>query len=110
LLDGWAGDHDRAFTEARLAEIRRLLDDEKLRDRGVLVERVSAVTVFEQVSAGYDAEAGGGCSLPTSQWWLSTSPAGSLAWRWTPRAGPGGSPSYWPSAGTGSSASTARRT
>ena len=45
LLDAWAGDHDRAFTEARLAEIRRLLDDERLRDRGVLVERVSAATV-----------------------------------------------------------------
>jgi ubiquinone/menaquinone biosynthesis C-methylase UbiE len=60
LLDAWAGDHDRAFTEARLAEIRRLLDDERLRDRGVLVEQVSAVTVYEQVSAGYDADAGGG--------------------------------------------------
>lgn len=60
LLDAWAGDHDRAFTEARLAEIRRLLDDEQLRDRGVLVEQVSAATVYEQVSAGYDAEAGGG--------------------------------------------------
>ncbi|HLK72692.1 MAG TPA: class I SAM-dependent methyltransferase [Streptosporangiaceae bacterium] len=60
LLDAWAGDHDRAFTEARLAEIRRLLDDEQLRDRGVLVEQVSSATVYEQVSAGYDAEAGGG--------------------------------------------------
>jgi ubiquinone/menaquinone biosynthesis C-methylase UbiE len=60
LLDAWAGDHDRAFTEARLAEIRRLLDDDQLRDRGVVVERVSAATVYEQVSAGYDAEAGGG--------------------------------------------------
>jgi ubiquinone/menaquinone biosynthesis C-methylase UbiE len=60
LLDGWAGDHDRAFTEARLAEIRRLLDDERLRDRGVLVEQVSAAAVYEQVSAGYDADAGGG--------------------------------------------------
>ena len=60
LLDAWAGDHDRAFTEARLAEIRRLLDDERLRDRGVLVEQVSAATVYEQVSAGYDADAGGG--------------------------------------------------
>ena len=60
LLDAWAGDHDRAFTEARLAEIRRLLDDERLRDRGVLVEQVSAATVYEQVSAGDDAEAGGG--------------------------------------------------
>lgn len=60
LLDAWAGDHDRAFTEARLAEIRRLLDDEKLRDRSVLVERVSSATVYGRVSAGYDAEAGGG--------------------------------------------------
>jgi ubiquinone/menaquinone biosynthesis C-methylase UbiE len=60
LLDGWAGDYDRAFTEARLAEIRRLLDDGKLQNRGVLVEQVSAATVYAQVSAGYDAEAGGG--------------------------------------------------
>jgi hypothetical protein len=30
LLDAWAGDHDRAFVDTRLAEIRRLLDDEKL--------------------------------------------------------------------------------
>ena len=60
LLDAWAGDHDRAFTDARLAEIRRLLDDEKLRDCGVLAERVSTVTAYRQQSAGYDAEAGGG--------------------------------------------------
>ena len=60
LLDAWAGDHDRAFTEARLAEIRRLLDDEKLRDRGVLAERVSTVTAYQQQSADYDAHAGGG--------------------------------------------------
>jgi SAM-dependent methyltransferase len=60
LLDAWAGDHDRAFTEARLAEIRRLLDDEQLRDRGVFAERVSTVTAYRQQSAGYDAHAGGG--------------------------------------------------
>jgi SAM-dependent methyltransferase len=60
LLDAWAGDHDRAFTEARLAEIRRLLDDERLRDRGVLAERVSTVAAYEQQAAGYDAAAGGG--------------------------------------------------
>jgi ubiquinone/menaquinone biosynthesis C-methylase UbiE len=60
LLDAWAGDYDRAFTEARLAEIRRLLDDEQLRDRGVLVEQVSTATVYGQASAGYDADAGGG--------------------------------------------------
>jgi SAM-dependent methyltransferase len=60
LLDAWAGDHDRAFVEARLTEIRRLLDDERLRDRGVLVRRVSTGTAYEQQSASYDAEAGGG--------------------------------------------------
>jgi hypothetical protein len=60
LLDAWAGDHDRAFTDARLAEIRRLLDDEKLRDRGVSAERVSTVLAYRQQAVGYDAEAGGG--------------------------------------------------
>jgi SAM-dependent methyltransferase len=60
LLDAWAGDHDRAFTDARLAEIRRLLNDEKLRDRGVLAGRVSTVTAYRQWSPSYDAEMGGG--------------------------------------------------
>jgi hypothetical protein len=60
LLDAWAGDHDRAFTDARLAEIRMLLDDEKLRDRGVVAERVSTSLVYRQQADGYDAEAGGG--------------------------------------------------
>jgi SAM-dependent methyltransferase len=60
LLDAWAGDHDREFTQTRLAEIRRLLDDEKLRGHGVLAERVGTVTAYQQWSAGYDAEAGGG--------------------------------------------------
>jgi SAM-dependent methyltransferase len=60
LLDAWAGDHDRAFVDARLAEVRRLLDDKNLQDRGVLAERVSTATAYQQKSAGYDAEAGGG--------------------------------------------------
>ncbi len=60
LLDAWAGDHDREFTETRLAEIRMLLEDEKLRDRGVLAERVSTGLVYQQQAAGYDAAAGGG--------------------------------------------------
>ena len=50
LLDAWAGDHDREFTQTRLAEIRRLQDDEKLRDRGVLAGRVSTVTAHQQQS------------------------------------------------------------
>ena len=60
LLDAWAGDHDREFVNARLSEIRRLLDDDKLRDRAVVAERVSTVTAYERHSASYDAEAGGG--------------------------------------------------
>jgi hypothetical protein len=110
LLDAWAGDHDRAFTEAGLAEIRRLLDDEKLRDCGVLAERVSTVTAYRQQSAGYDAEAAAGCSRPTSRSWPSVCTAGRLSWRWTQRAGPAVSPSSSPGRGIRSSASTAHRT
>ena len=79
LLDAWAGDHDREFTDARLAEIRRLLDDEKLRDRGVLAEQVSTVTAYQQQSASYDAEAGGGlfaADEPVVAECLSGRPAG----------------------------------
>lgn len=60
LLDAWAGEQDRAFTDARLAEVRRLLDDDELRGRGVLAERVSTVPAYQQWSARYDEEAGGG--------------------------------------------------
>lgn len=60
LLDAWSGDQGREFVDTRLAEIRRLLADENLRDRGVLAERVSTATVYGQWSASYDAEAGGG--------------------------------------------------
>jgi SAM-dependent methyltransferase len=60
LLDAWAGDYDREFVAARLAEIRRLLEDEQLRDQAVLAQRVSTVTAYQQESVGYDARAGGG--------------------------------------------------
>lgn len=60
LLDTWAGDQDHAFTEARLAEIRWMLDDDKLRDRGVLAERVSTVTAYGHWLVTYDAGMGGG--------------------------------------------------
>ena len=49
-----------------LAEVRRLLDDEKPRGRGVLAERVGTVTAYRHWSADYDAEAGGGLSLVAS--------------------------------------------
>jgi SAM-dependent methyltransferase len=60
LLDAWAGDHDRAFVDTRLAEIRRLLDDNELLGRGVLAEQVSTINAYQHQSASYDAEAGGG--------------------------------------------------
>lgn len=52
LLDAWARDHDRKFVDTRLAEIRRLLDDENLRDRGVRAKRVGTVLGYEQASSG----------------------------------------------------------
>ena len=60
LLDAWAGDHDRAFTEDRLAEVGVLLADEQLRNRGVFAESVSTFIAYQQRAASYDAEAGGG--------------------------------------------------
>jgi SAM-dependent methyltransferase len=47
LLDALAGDHEREFVDTRLAEIRRLLDDEKLRDRGVLAHARQRVPAGE---------------------------------------------------------------
>ncbi|MFJ7423028.1 hypothetical protein ACIQXD_31145 [Streptomyces uncialis] len=37
------GEHDRAFVDARVAEIRALLDDESLADAAVEVARVGTV-------------------------------------------------------------------
>jgi hypothetical protein len=110
LLDAWAGDHDRAFTEARLAEVRRLLADEQLRDRGVQVEQVSAAAVYGQISVGYDADAGGGLFAtdePVVAEYLASRESGVAL---DAACGPGGSPSSWPGAGTASSVSTAHRT
>jgi hypothetical protein len=60
-------DHDRAFVESRLAEIRQLLDDKKLRDRGVLAEQVSTLAAYGQQAATYDADARGGPLRSTSR-------------------------------------------
>jgi SAM-dependent methyltransferase len=60
LLDAWAGDHDRDFIEARIAEVRRLLADEQLQGRGVTAETVAADVSYEQQAPGYDAGGGGG--------------------------------------------------
>lgn len=55
LLRGWAGDFDKDFVLARLAEVRRLLDDEALANHeGVDVERADTITGYRQWSATYD--------------------------------------------------------
>jgi SAM-dependent methyltransferase len=55
LLRAWAGDHDKAFVEARLAEVRRLLDNEALVNHpGVMVHRGDSLTGYRQWSATYD--------------------------------------------------------
>ncbi|ALG12618.1 class I SAM-dependent methyltransferase [Kibdelosporangium phytohabitans] len=53
LLQGFIGEHDREFIEARLAEVRELLADERLA-RPVDVTRVSTVDGYRTWSATYD--------------------------------------------------------
>lgn len=55
LLRAWAGDYDREFVEARLAEVRRLLDDEALVNHGgVVVGRGDTASGYRSWSATYD--------------------------------------------------------
>jgi ubiquinone/menaquinone biosynthesis C-methylase UbiE len=55
LLRAWAGDYDKEFVQARLAEVRRLLDDESLANHdGVMVRRGDATTGYRQWSKTYD--------------------------------------------------------
>jgi SAM-dependent methyltransferase len=53
LLRGFTGEYDRAFVEARLAEVRRLLDDESLAGAGVEVDRVGTVEGYRIWSRTY---------------------------------------------------------
>jgi hypothetical protein len=55
LLRAWAGEYDRAVVQARLAEARRLLDNEALVSHGgVMVNRGDTVMGYRQWSATYD--------------------------------------------------------
>ncbi|HEU4426560.1 MAG TPA: class I SAM-dependent methyltransferase [Pilimelia sp.] len=55
LLRAWAGEYDKAFVEARLAEIRRLLATDALVNHGgVMVGRGDTGTAYRQWSATYD--------------------------------------------------------
>jgi len=61
LLRAWAGDYDydQRFVTARLAEVRRLLHDERLTGHaGVLVERGATDTAYRQWSVTYDSPNG----------------------------------------------------
>jgi SAM-dependent methyltransferase len=59
LLRAFAGDYDREFAEARIGEIRRLLDSPELSDEGVLASWVSTVDGYRAWSATYDQPGNG---------------------------------------------------
>src|SRR5690242_21842752 len=59
LLRAFTGEHDRDFTEARISEIRRLLDTPSLIVPGVMVERVDTVAGYQVWSATYDRPGNG---------------------------------------------------
>jgi len=54
LLRSFTGEHDRAFVDARVAEIRALLDDETMADAAVEVARVGTVDGYGLWSRTYD--------------------------------------------------------
>lgn len=54
LLRAFAGGYDRDFTEARIADMRRLLDNRSLSTEGVLTTRVGSVDGYRIWSTTYD--------------------------------------------------------
>ncbi|WP_258905862.1 class I SAM-dependent methyltransferase [Actinokineospora sp. UTMC 2448] len=63
LMRAFIGEHDRDFVEARIAEVRRLLDDRSLAEAGVEVERISTVDGYRLWSATYDQPGNGAFDL-----------------------------------------------
>jgi SAM-dependent methyltransferase len=59
LLRAFAGDYDRDFVEARISEVRRLLDSPVLNGDGVTAERVDTVRGYQVWSATYDEPGNG---------------------------------------------------
>jgi SAM-dependent methyltransferase len=59
LLRAFTGEHDRAFVEARLAEVRRLLDAPSLAGPGVEVAAVDTVDGYRIWSRTYDTTPNG---------------------------------------------------
>lgn len=54
LMRSYTGEHGQAFVDARIAEIRKLLDNPALGGAGVEVERVATVDGYRIWSATYD--------------------------------------------------------
>lgn len=59
LLRAFAGDYDRDFIEARISEVRRLLDSPALKGEGVTAAQVDTVDGYEMWSATYDQPGNG---------------------------------------------------
>jgi SAM-dependent methyltransferase len=59
LLRAFAGDYDRDFGEARIAEIRRLLNSPALSGEGVMAARVDTVDGYRAWSSTYDQPGNG---------------------------------------------------
>ena len=59
LLRAFAGDYDRGFAEARIGEIRRLLESPALKGDGVTAAPVDTVNGYEVWSATYDEPGNG---------------------------------------------------
>jgi SAM-dependent methyltransferase len=59
LLRAFAGEYDREFCEARIAEIRRLLDSPRLHGRAVTADRVETVDGYRVWSQTYDQPGNG---------------------------------------------------
>jgi SAM-dependent methyltransferase len=59
LLRAFAGDYDRDFGDARITEIRRLLDSPALRTEGVVAGRAGTVDGYRVWSATYDQPGNG---------------------------------------------------
>ncbi len=59
LLRAYGGEHDRAFAEERVAEIRRLLDDPALAADGVEAAAVDTVAGYREWSKTYDEPGNG---------------------------------------------------
>ncbi|MGI5322524.1 class I SAM-dependent methyltransferase [Actinomadura nitritigenes] len=59
LLRAFAGEHDREFVDARIAEVRALLDDPSLADAAVRTARVDPVPGYRIWARTYDEEPNG---------------------------------------------------